>query len=152
MKKFTSKGLTLIELFLALAIIAIIWVVATRYYQTVKLSGQVNDAISMVQALRAAVANYASGQPKNTAVDFATLSNVGLLPSDFGAAGNFGQGTNPWGGNVTLAGTVGNFTITMDNMPAQGCQNMLAKFQNQISNDGTESVNCGGSTFTAQFA
>lgn len=100
-KKF-QIGIGLLELMLSLAIIAILLVAATRYYQTTVSSQRVNAGARMVATVTAAVDSWYDifktySSPENT-ISTENLIKINLLPSDFAA-----PTANPWRGAVIIA-------------------------------------------------
>jgi len=143
-----QRGLTLIELFLALAVIAIIWVVATRYYQVVSNSSKVNEAVQMIQSLRSAGNHYAAGRSNYDGLTIAELNNTNLLPRDLEGSGTTpGEQVNPWGGNIGISGSGGQMQITLSDVPQADCQNIA----NKLSNQAAGSPTCNGGNLQANF-
>jgi len=135
------KGIGLLELVLALAIIGVMLVSATRYFSVVNRSHRLEQAIEMVSAIKAA------GERWKVAKDnYSTLSKMsdfvdrGFLPSIYGASGTSAI-KNPWGGEVTVAkgtdSTLLDITFTkvpteecsvfVDRIPAMGCDASSSK-------------------------
>ena len=93
-----QKGVSLLEVLLSLSIIAIVLIMATRYFLAAKNSALMNDAMSRVTMLQGAVEEYKH-------------ANGGTLPSNFAIStiksslGNFASdGTleTPWGDAITI--------------------------------------------------
>jgi len=91
-----NKGIGLLELMLALAIISVLLVAATRYFSSTNSSQKVNAAANILQAVINASEDYKmSHNDKYTDI---SLSNIAsLLPSDFSTTSG-----NPWGGGVDV--------------------------------------------------
>lgn len=96
----TRKGIGLLELMLALAIISTLIIMATRYYQSVARSQKIAAAVIQVNSMVAAVNRWRQGQNLATATfpSITTLVSLGLLPKEWGD----GSGINPWGGGILL--------------------------------------------------
>ncbi|QLH43969.1 MAG: type II secretion system protein [Coxiellaceae bacterium] len=121
------RGISLLELMLSLAIIAVLVVTAGRYYTSARSARQVNDAVSMLTTVMTALDNYfwtyktfKGATSSSQDVSMTVLANQGLVPSDFTNAT-----ANPWGGNITV--TSNNATeakITMSNISESDCTNL----------------------------
>lgn len=138
-------GIGLLELMLSISIIIVLLVMATRYYQTTHLSEQVNTALGIVQSMRGASAQYAAGQKNGyDGISMPVLQQWGLVPSDLGD----GSGTDPWGGNISVAPVNGGsgFQIQLTQLPNGACNSLPGKLQNQA-----DSVSCSGGVLTVTF-
>ncbi len=117
MNKF--KGIGLLELMLALAIISVLLVAATRYFASTDSSRKVNDAANMLQAVinasedvRTSDNNYAA----ITSIDI--LQKRGLVPESWTG----GSKPNPWGGGIEVDGKAGtSITMTLTNVSEKDC-------------------------------
>lgn len=119
---YKLKGVGLLEMMLALAIIAVIILMATRYFTVANLSQQVNSAISQIE-------NVASGAQKwwdANNHDFTNLDSIDELV-DKGYI-NKDLKTNAWGGPIKIQGESENVArIEFDEIPPQACANMANK-------------------------
>ncbi|MBI5447772.1 MAG: type II secretion system protein [Gammaproteobacteria bacterium] len=119
----SQRGIGLLELMLSLAIIAILLVMATRYFGSARQGQQVAQAISMVQAISAASQNY-----------FVANSNSMAGVSAILASGNSylvnPPKNGPWGGSVKVSADSGNASavdITIPNVPdAAACTSLMS--------------------------
>lgn len=116
-----NKGISLIELMLALAIIAILLVMATRYYVVARSEQQLNSGVEMVQAVQAASQKWLVEHNDYAGISLSELINYNLLPSKYTS--------NPWGGviNVDAANNNANVKITFENIPASACGNLVQR-------------------------
>lgn len=134
-----QTGIGLLELMLSLAIIAILLVMATRYFTSARQSQQVASAVSLVNAITAAASNYA-----------ATEGN-GSAPGSMGALASFlppESSTDPWGGTVKVGGTSATaFTIALGNAPADAC----TMIGDALANTGATAAATGGCTITVNL-
>ncbi len=146
MKKSLSlvkqAGIGLLELMLSLAIIAVLLIMATRYYQAARLSQQVNDAISLTSAIAGASQNWVLGQGNFTGISFAALKKQGLIPA--GIADNAANAT-PWHTALDLASTTdgSKIVITLNQIPQEACYSLETKLQGQIQD--TTGTDCATS-------
>ncbi|MFU8797384.1 MAG: prepilin-type N-terminal cleavage/methylation domain-containing protein [Gammaproteobacteria bacterium] len=116
--KYRTRGIGLLELMLSLAIIALLLIMATRYYSSAKRSKEITEAMSLIQAIRAGANNYATPNGFVPEGDIVTkLINAGLLPKYITVKST----ASPWGTAVdanTLGGKL--LTITMAPPPTIG--------------------------------
>lgn len=145
--KHLNFGYSLIELMLALAIIAIMLVVATRYYSTTSSSQKVNAGVNMLQA----VIN-AGEDIKNTTNSYKSIVGIqklidqGLVPKNFSDTN-----INPWGGSINAtSGTDTNFVLTLTNIPLEDCLS-LAEIMQQKGASFDKSSSCKSNTYTANY-
>ena len=117
-----NKGISLLELILSLAVIAIILVMATRFYSLVHSEQQLNDATGMIQSIRSAGERWLLSHDDYTYINIDNLIERNLLPKNFG--------TNPWGGTVTVEPdtTMTKMKITIDKIPVPACLNLENRF------------------------
>lgn len=150
MIKRNKTGIGLLELMLSLAIIAVILVLATRYYQVTRSSQAVNEASGMVLGVYAAGSSWLDSHDNFDAADMIPkfVDNM-LLPADF-KKGN----ANPWGGEIQAMGSADDptqLTIILDNVPQADCKNLAARVSQKLN---VISADCGPedtTTFTAVF-
>lgn len=116
------KGITLLEVILSLAIIALILVMATRYYGLAHLEEQVNDTTSMIQSIRAAGQHWLLSHDDYRDINIPNLIQRDLIPKNFT--------TNPWGGGIQVGPGPGNNTlrIVIQNIPINACINLERRF------------------------
>jgi len=135
-----QRGISLLEVLLSLAVIAIILVMATRYYKSAQQSQQASNALSMLSGIVTAETQYRAAN-NNAFTDIKGLTAAGYLPANFG--------TDPWGGEIGLVvATTGGFTITMPGpIPAQTCTILMG-----LVNSGSGTATCpGGTTLSANY-
>ena len=78
-----QAGIGLLELMLSLAIIAILLIMATRYYLTTSRSEKVNDTISIVQALVAAGGDYLNAHGSLKGFSMTDVAKAGEVPQQY---------------------------------------------------------------------
>lgn len=154
-----SLGIGLLELMLSLAIIAVLLIMATRYYSSASNSQKITAATGMINAVKAAAASYLGGNATAYAsnVSIANLVSAGYLPSSFVAGSNGNSSTtNPWNESVGVTATASTITITM----ATPSSDICGQLQQQVQSSSTGSaagatIKCGllgnASTLTAKF-
>ncbi len=139
-----ERGIGLLELMLALAIIAILLVMATRYFLVTSRSEQVNRMTSQIKSVDAAASKWKSGKSDYTGMTMQDLINMGLI-----ATGDLNAGQTllltPWGttGNVSVVEGNLQYTITYANLPSWACSSLEQVFTNT-----DVTVACNGTTFT----
>lgn len=142
-----QRGIGLLELMLSLAIIAILLVMATRYFNSARQGQQIAEAISMVQAIAAASQNYfvANGNTMAGVGSAITASGNNYLPNP--------PKNNPWGGTVSVTPDSGNSSavdIKMTGIPDAACPRLLEALQGANA-AGATAVSCTGGTFEGGF-
>ncbi|EKD75638.1 MAG: hypothetical protein ACD_44C00072G0007 [uncultured bacterium] len=145
----TQRGIGLLELMLSLAIIALLLVMATRYFSSARLSQQIAAAVSQVQAIAAASQSYYIGNNNlmtgvSTAI-FASNNTYLVNPAS--------TQHSPWGGNITIApfGTNAAVTITIPDVPdANTCTRLIAALQGSTA-PGAGAPSCQGTVFKGNF-
>lgn len=125
----SQRGIGLLELMLSLAIIAILLVMATRYFASARQGQEVASAISLIQAVSAASQSYfvANGNAF-TGLSASALKTQNYLPANTNLV-------NPWGGTVTVAGGDSSnptaVTITLTNVPGAACTQLAGALKSQ---------------------
>jgi type II secretory pathway pseudopilin PulG len=127
--KYRQRGIGLLELMLSLAIIALLLIMATRYYTTATQSQQVSSAVSMIQGIRAGAHVYYSQGGTPATLTMKALMDAGLVPKEFGAVGG-----SPWQSTMTLAAAADKPPIlTIPNVPAAACTMLGNMLKNQMT-------------------
>lgn len=135
-----QQGIGLLELMLSLAIIAILLIMATRYYQSARTSQQVNDGLSLTTAIVAASESWVLGQSNFSNLSISELKKQGLIPKEIA---DDGSNATPWHTRLEVGpeqSDPGKVKIAFDNIPSSACLNMQTKLQSQM--DTTKSA-CG---------
>lgn len=147
--KKSINGISLLELMLALAIIAVLLVMATRYFNLARNIQQTNEAENMLQTTMNAVDNWYwtfkkfRGTP-NGDISIENLVAMNLLPKDFA-----NTTANPWGGHLVInPQSNGQVSIEFDNISSKDCTTL----QNNMTKKGLTSF-CPqqGSTFMVLY-
>lgn len=125
----TQKGIGLLELMLSLAIIAILLVMATRYFLVTSRSEQVNRTVTQIGAIQGAVGTWKGGKNSYAGLTEAELYNIGMIPV---AEYNNGKIISPWSTPVTVgpssSDAATSFVITYGGIPGWACNALLAKY------------------------
>lgn len=103
-QKLLSKAIGLLELMLALAIISIIMIMATRYYSSASASQKIQAAVDQINVVKSAVQNVSVGQVSGTIPTMGQLVQLGLIPHNFVNSADATSAINPWGGSLTIIG------------------------------------------------
>lgn len=125
-KKNFSKGIGLLELMLALAIISMLTVAAVRYFSVVSASSRVEQAMEMVSAIRAAGERWKVGNDDYTSASIGEFVARGFLP------GVYSKITTPWGGVISAAKNTDptKLDIKFTNVPTKAdCFNLVNRIQ-----------------------
>lgn len=147
MVKFKQSGVTLLELLLALVLIAAFLLAITRIYQVVEGNYKVNQASNIALTLYQAAAQY---QELPTTGDLLTdFVDKGYVPKEYAD-----KGSNPWGGDIAATAlAVNKMQTTQTSVPDKLCQNLRAKFtrMNNVTTSCDIIVGADTATFTATF-
>jgi prepilin-type N-terminal cleavage/methylation domain-containing protein len=117
-----QRGISLLEVMLSLAIIAVVLVMATRYFGIATISSKVNQGTSMISEIRQGYARYVSDTSDPAGGTMDKLLAGGYVTKETGAA----DAKNPWGGTIKL--DLGAQTITLDGIPTKDCTNLANRF------------------------
>lgn len=159
MKKLgKQRGIGLLELMLSLSIIAILLVMATRYFMASDEQQKINNAISQINGIIAGEMNYyqSNSPPKYTA-SIKDLIDGNYIPGGLGGSDLNGKGANPWAGDISVSlPTAGGIAVALNNIPMTPSPSTCAKLQNTINNTmsgATSNKNaiCAGGTVTVIF-
>ena len=149
-----QKGFTFTEILIVLAIIAGVTVLVLAQAGTAVTSGTVSRAASDIRAIVAAAQQYRSTNGGFGGMTLVGLNNLGQLPDNLTGSGAAGIGTNPWGGNYTVAVKGSTFAIGLTSVPdiatASQLSLQLGGDDNNCTNPST-TVACtgGGNAWTA---
>lgn len=162
LKSFRKQsGIGLLELMLSLSIIAILLVMATRFYMTANVQQQKANTVSMVSGIMSGAADYATRNNGSYAgMTLLALAQGYGIPGSFCGNGSSagsctGNNANPFHGNLDVnpASSGSNYVITLDSFPASQICNDTAAMVNaaiqntQVSTTGTNAT-CSGTTMT----
>lgn len=138
----TQRGVSLLELMLALAVIAILLIMATRYFTTANVNQQVNNAVDQFTGVRGAVTNYLNDNKNTDTVDISTLVTGGYLPKTYGGPAGDGAGGNPWDGDISVTLTSGarSFEVTTTAVPQPACPMLTSRLGQNVNDALGESV------------
>jgi type II secretory pathway pseudopilin PulG len=149
-----QAGISLLEVMLSLSIIAIILVMATRYFFVANNNSNVNKLRGEIATIVSALQNYRNQHPNYSAVGMGVLITDGFIDKTADVDESAGLYNNPWTSpiNVMPSGTNGSSaTITTDVPSAADCNAVASGYSTQQSPDGTAAGFCGtgaGSTVT----
>lgn len=133
MKRYLVKiwrrvfGIGLLELMLALAIIAVMLVVAVKYYSSANSEQEAATLVNSFSTIKSAVENYLADNPTGGFPTMSLLVQSGYLPSLYGGAATksgapgTGSSVNEWGGKITLLAVGSLFSVQQTNVPGAVC-------------------------------
>ena len=109
---------------LSLAIIAIILVLATRFYFIATESSKINQVYTYVGELKQGLYNLnaTTGQNATSATELATGNYISQQTANLANGGN-----NPWGGSFTFAAGPP-ATLTMSLIPKSSCSKICSQY------------------------
>lgn len=111
-----EKGIGLLELMLSLAIIAVLIIMATRYYQATRRSSEMNQVVSSVNGIIAAAETWRVGRGDYTGISIDILVTNKYLPE--------GSATSVWGGKYSISPSGGSATISLSSIPSGMCDQL----------------------------
>ena len=123
-------GFSLIELVMVISIIALL-IMAVGLTSGIRESAKVHSAAESVKALRTAADSYiASGNMTYSKITIAGLQTSGYLPASFSATGS-----NPWGGNYTIApnSDANKVDISLTSVSSTAAARLTALFANSAA-------------------
>jgi type II secretory pathway pseudopilin PulG len=137
--KRLQRGIGLLELMLSLAIIAILLIMATRYYQSASNNQNINQAVDMFNAVKSAVKNYMNSNLNSTSYPtVGQLQAAGYLPDNYATSAT----ANPWNGTICVSkgngpstcgsSTGGTFGVAMQSLPGSVCYQVYQRLQATI--------------------
>ena len=138
-----NKGFTLIELVLVISIVALL-LMAIGLTSGVKENARVHAAAESVKSLRTAAESYiAAGNMTYSGITVAGLQTAGYLPANFSATGS-----NPWGGNYSIAvdSDPNKVDISLTGVSSTAGSRLSALFVNSAS-----ATNYSSNTWTVTF-
>jgi prepilin-type N-terminal cleavage/methylation domain-containing protein len=133
-------GFSLVEILLAMTVVAIIILAAGRYYTVTRENARISATISMIDNIVHANLAWREGQPGNVPT-FTELTNAGLLPQNYSPTAY-----DPWRGVIDLAGSSTVITITLHKIPPAACSELVLKISTTSGTAGISTLctNDGG--------
>jgi len=132
--KSGQRGFTLLEILLALAVVAVLSFVVFRAFNSANGSAQVNSAVSDVGTIQANLKNtFPNSNYKGLLTTVANQAHV--FPNDMNAnnfTATYTNITNQWNGSVSLVATgsrANEYTLSYNGVPAAVC----AQFVGQVA-------------------
>lgn len=142
MKKFSKQlkqaGISLLEVLLSLAIIAIILVMAMQYFTTASNTQKLNMVRTFIGADMAAIQGYGINNNGFASLDWPTLVGKGYLSRDTKSldcsssdSSSCGQKT-PWGGDVDIEINGTTVTLSIPLPSSNLCKSLLESYGPQV--------------------
>ncbi len=150
--KKKQLGISLLEVLLSLSIIAIILIMATRYFFVASNNNKTNTTISQVGALVAAAHAYKGATANYANLSIQTLAQAGQLANFPGFDDTNNSLLTLWGGSITIAssGDKSEFAEITVNLPDENkCQTILRAYPD--ASTGNVTSKCLKSQFTYTF-
>ncbi len=116
-----AKGISLLEVLLSLAIIAIILILATRYFLLAESYSQVNQTLTTIENINAAAQRWKLSHDDFSDISMQSLIDRNLLPES--------SQNNLWGGknDIEAADNNSQYTVIIHGIPQPACLNLLDK-------------------------
>ena len=152
MRKYQKQqGFSLLEVMLALVIVAFVLVMATRYYQNARTNSQIDAGIDVVNQLTAAATSFEQGNPAGgyTGVGFSNKAFTAYLPYNAQNQADFDK-LLPWGSgtaDVTVGKSPASVTISLTGIPDAVCQGLAGK----LATSGESPPTCDSGTFSISY-
>lgn len=133
------KAISLLEVLLSLSIIAIILVMATRYFFVATNNDKVNILRQQIGSLVAAVNSWKNQNPQYTeTLTIQQLSNDGFLANSRSLSEDKSILYDPWGDQITLNGITGTGAQISVNLPkASDCNSLQNSYPDGTCSDTT---------------
>lgn len=130
-----NRGISLLEVMLSLAIIAIILVMATRYFGIASKESLLNQATQQISEIRQGYARWQTDRGSITGVTLAQLQTAGYITSQTAAT------PNPLpGGTLTTNPAAGTMAVGVPDTAE--CTNLAGRFNTTCG---------GGNSFTVKI-
>src|SRR3990167_893341 len=130
-KKSLQQGFNLLELMLALLVVAAITFTSIRYFFTANQQARVTQAVSQIDTLVKASYEWVQGKDNFSGITVKDLVAAGYLPSSFEQTVN-----NPWKGSIEIRASSSDLhrlLITLSNVPYNACGGLMEKLQQQVA-------------------
>lgn len=127
MLKRLQRGISLLEVMLSLSIIAIILVMATRYFFSAQTSNNINAATQQISLLKSNLNTYKATHANYTGV----VTKDVVTPGDPDWDSANGRLSNVWGGTITVAANSdpSMYDITFSGIPNEAaCDTLAGRF------------------------
>ena len=129
-----ERGIGLLELMLSLAVIAILLVMATRFFGVTHRAQVLNHASKDMAFILASIQNWQGAHPNYEGLSYAALAEQGLAPDDISADGVLPT----WGGCeaaklvITAQGpNLGQAQVAFEGIDGRVCQGLAGRFTKQ---------------------
>lgn len=135
--KIYQSGISLLEVLLSLSIIAIILVMATRYYFVASNNDRINIVRQQVGSLIAAVNEWKGQNARyDSTLSVATLYKDGMLAKSTSlvTAGDDANLYDPWGDEITVTGESNSATIAVTLPKMSDCIALQNSYQDASCN------------------
>ena len=146
MKKMYQAGISLLEVLLSLSIIAIILVMATRYFFVASNNDRINTARQQLGSVIAAIHSWKDQNPQyNNNLTISSLYGDGFLAksSSLVMSGSQAALYDPWGQEITISSSTESATIQLVLPKLSDCKSLQNSFKD---------AECSGGADSAQFS
>lgn len=129
--KLKQLGISLLEVLLSLTIIAIILVMATRYFFLATNDNRVNATREEIASVVSAIHNWKGLNPQySSSLDISTLWSEGYLADSpaLVVTGKTARLYDPWGAEIAVTGGTSSATVTVALPNFNNCERLRKTF------------------------
>jgi len=145
-----TRGIGLLELILAILVMAALAFSAAQYYRVTRDHMRVTQAENMVRAVADASYKWVGGQysfAKPKSISMERLADAGLVPKTYQ-----NMDSNPWQGKITVSSAESGkkVTIGLSRLPIRSCRDLLGRLL-KYACDGKCMLSQNGIEYTGTF-
>jgi len=153
MQRKYQAGISLLEVLLSLSIIAIILVMATRYFFVASNADRINIARQEVGELIAATHSWKNQNPTyGTGLTISQLFSDGFLANSSNMSQDRSKMYDPWGQEIGFTSSATGVTITMTLPTAPDCTSLLNSYPSTPDGKGGQCSGSNNNQFSINFS
>lgn len=148
--KNIPKGISLLELTLVLTIIAVLLIMATRYYSAASESKRLADVNAELGIIQNAgnrwLLNHTDYTDLTEVTSFKDFVDRNYLPPEYyDITTKSTKLKNPWQGNITVVFATGNMSVTLDNVPKSSAEKLQYQYKSILcqTSEPNPKIDCG---------
>ena len=153
LQRLYQTGISLLEVLLSLSIIAIILVMATRYFFVASNTDRVNIARQEVGELIAATHSWKNQNPTyDPSLTINQLYQDGFLATSSSLSAARDKMYDPWGNEITYTASATGVSISMTTPSAGDCTSLLNSYPGTPDGKGGQCTGGDNKQFTLSFS